>query len=169
MQWIKRMDHSLLLWCNQRLSRPSLDWLFGWLTHLGGASFTILFAVFLIGFAKGEFSEAGLESLIALTISHIITVIIKKNVRRARPYRKMNHVRVGKFPLKDYSFPSGHTTAIFALLTPLMLASTPAVSMILTGLAILVAVSRVYWGYHYPLDCLVGGMIGYMTAIFITL
>ncbi|WP_306433593.1 phosphatase PAP2 family protein [Paenibacillus montaniterrae] len=129
--------------------------------------FTIICAVSLAWFAEGELSRIGLQSLIALVVSHIAVVLIKRKVRRDRPFRKMERVKVGKFPLKDYSFPSGHTTAIFALVTPLMFVSSPVMIFILIGLALLVAVSRVYWGYHYPIDCMAGGMVGFLTAMLV--
>lgn len=169
MQWIRQVDQLLLLWCNRRLSRPFLDWLLGWMTHLGGATFTIVSAVLLAGFAKEELGRAGQQSLMALAVSHVIAVLIKKTVRRVRPFRKLDNIKVGKFPLKDYSFPSGHTTAIFALVTPLTLVVTPAIAIMLSGVALLVAFSRIYWGYHYPLDCVAGGMIGGITAMIIAL
>lgn len=164
MQWIKKMDQTMFLWCNQRFSRPSLDRLFGWITHLGGAIFTILSAVILAWFTADDFNGVGIQCLITLTLSHVIAVLIKKLVRRVRPFRMLEHVKVGKFPLKDYSFPSGHTTAIFALVTPLFFASTPLITILLLGLAIAVGFSRIYWGYHYPLDCLAGGMLGFLTG-----
>ncbi|WP_342426543.1 phosphatase PAP2 family protein [Paenibacillus sp. FSL L8-0158] len=169
MQWIRQIDQTMFFWCNQRLSSRAMDRLFGWITHLGGALFTIICAVSLAWFAEGEFSRIGLQSLIALAVSHIIAVLIKRKVRRDRPFRKLEQVKVGKFPLKDYSFPSGHTTAIFALVTPFMLASSPAIMLVLIGLALLVAISRVYWGYHYPIDCVAGGMVGFLTAVLVVL
>lgn len=169
MQWIREVDQRMFLWCNQRLSSRALDRLFGWITHLGGALFTIICAVSLTWFATGELSRIGLQSLVALAVSHMVALLIKKKVRRDRPFRKLEQVKVGKFPLKDYSFPSGHTTAIFALVTPLMLVSSPTIMLVLIGLAFLVAVSRVYWGYHYPIDCIVGGMVGFLTAVLVML
>ena len=168
-QWIRRMDQTLFFWCNRQLSSRVLDRWFGWITHLGGASFTITCALFLTWFTKGELSRVGLQSLIALAASHIIAVLIKRKVRRDRPFRKLEQVKVGKFPLKDYSFPSGHTTAIFALVTPFMLVSSTPVILALIGLGLLVAVSRIYWGYHYPIDCAAGGMIGFFTAVLVVM
>jgi len=169
MQWIREVDQRMFFWCNQRLSSRALDRLFGWITHLGGALFTIICAVSLTWFAAWELSRIGLQSLIALAVSHMVVVLIKKKVRRDRPFRKLKQVKVGQFPLKDYSFPSGHSTAIFALITPLMTVSSPAIILVLIGLALLVAVSRVYWGYHYKFDCVVGGMVGFLTAVLVIL
>ncbi|WP_346010330.1 hypothetical protein [Paenibacillus sp. SYP-B3998] len=44
MQWLRKVDHSMFVWCNQRVNHFVLDWLFGLITHMGGATFTILCA-----------------------------------------------------------------------------------------------------------------------------
>lgn len=165
MHWLKQIDQTIMIWCNQRLSSPVMDRLLGFITHLGGATFTISCAILLIWFAEGDFTGVGYHCLFALAASHLVAVLIKNMVRRVRPFRMSDQVRVGNFPLKDYSFPSGHTTAIFALVTPLMLVTSPIITILLLCVALLVALSRVYWGYHYPLDCIAGGLIGFVTAI----
>ncbi|WP_010275745.1 phosphatase PAP2 family protein [Paenibacillus senegalensis] len=167
MQGWKRLDHNLFVWCNQRISHAVLDQLLGIITHMGGAIFTIVSALLVAWLAPEEWSTIGIQSLFALTVSHIIAVIIKRKVQRIRPFRILQQVRVGKFPLKDYSFPSGHTTAIFALVTPFLFIVSPAISLLLLLLAVLVGLSRVYWGYHYPTDCVVGGAIGFITALLV--
>jgi undecaprenyl-diphosphatase len=167
MQWLKKVDQSMFVWCNQRISHFVLDWLFGLITHIGGATFTILCAVLVAWFAPDDWSLAGLKSLAALAFSHLIAIIIKKKMRRIRPFCILEQVRVGRFPLKDYSFPSGHTTAIFAIITPFLFLSAPGVALLLITLAGLVGLSRVYWGYHYPTDCVAGGAIGMGTALLV--
>ncbi|MBD2870841.1 phosphatase PAP2 family protein [Paenibacillus arenilitoris] len=165
MHWLKRFDHRVLVWCNRTMSHAALDRFFGFITHMGGAAFTIISALMIAGFAAGDWKGAGLQCALALTVSHLIAVLIKKKVRRLRPFRRLSDVRVGNFPLKDYSFPSGHTTAIFSIVTPLLFLAPPAVSMLMIALAVLVGVSRIYWGYHYPTDCAAGGAIGIATGI----
>jgi membrane-associated phospholipid phosphatase len=64
-------------------------------------------------------------------------------------------------PYRAVSFPSGHAAAIFALtgIWVLGLARRVAVRLALLGLAVLVSLSRVMVGVHWPLDML-GGMLG---------
>ncbi|MBD0383950.1 phosphatase PAP2 family protein [Paenibacillus sp. WST5] len=167
MHWVKKVDHRMFVWCNQKLNHSILDRLFGFITHMGGATFTILCSMLVACFAPADWSRVGMQSLAALTFSHLIAVIIKKKIRRNRPFRVLQQVRLGKYPLKDYSFPSGHTTAIFALITPFLYLWATGVALLLIVLAALVAFSRVYWGYHYPTDCIAGGTVGIGTALLV--
>ncbi len=167
MQWLRKVDHSIFVWCNQRVNHFVLDWLFGLITHMGGASFTILCTMLIIWLAPNDWGSVGLQILAALSFSHVIVVMIKKKMRRNRPFRVLQQVRVGRFPLKDYSFPSGHTTAIFAFVTPFLFLSSQGVALLLIIFAGLVAFSRVYWGYHYPTDCVAGGTIGMGSALLV--
>ncbi|WP_051236585.1 phosphatase PAP2 family protein [Paenibacillus pinihumi] len=62
-------------------------------------------------------------------------------------------------PLKDHSFPSGHTTAIFSIIIPFVFISG-LLALLLVPLALLVALTRVYQGLHYPSDCIAGCLLG---------
>lgn len=161
MEHLRRWDHRIFKWCNHSLSHKMLDRLFGVLTHLGGATFTIVSALLIAWLTYNVWDMTAYQSLLALSISHIMVVIVKKLVRRNRPFRALQEVKVGNFPLKDFSFPSGHTTAIFAVITPLLFLVSPLPTILLIILGVLVGMSRIYWGYHYPTDCLAGCIIGF--------
>ena len=95
---------------------------------------------------------------------------VKLVVRRLRPYQAVAWVRaLVSDPPTDFSCPSGHSAGSFALAVfvltvvargdgrsarAVILAST------LVGLALLVAVSRVFLGVHYPSDILAGALLG---------
>ncbi|OZB99115.1 phosphatase PAP2 family protein [Paenibacillus sp. XY044] len=158
--WDRRVFH----WIN-RIQNPSLlNAALRTLTHLGGALFTITLTLSVALFAPEPWRTTSLQSLAALALSFLITTLIKRKVRRIRPYLALEGVRVGKNPLKDPSFPSGHSTAIFSIITPfLFMGSWVAVSLIL--IALIVSISRIYLGLHYPSDCLVGSFVGSMTGV----
>jgi undecaprenyl-diphosphatase len=61
--------------------------------------------------------------------------------------------------LKARSFPSGHTQTAFAVAIYLSLVFRQAAFIFIT-LACLVGLARVYAGVHYPLDVVVGAIIG---------
>ncbi|WP_019850938.1 phosphatase PAP2 family protein [Desulfitobacterium sp. PCE1] len=71
---------------------------------------------------------------------------------------------MGTKPLRDASFPSGHSTAIFCIATVLVLA-IPSSFILFYSLASIVAFSRVYLGMHYPSDIMIGASLGTITAL----
>ncbi|WP_307394968.1 phosphatase PAP2 family protein [Bacillus horti] len=161
---LQNFEQRVFYWCNHRIRHTFLDQLLPIITHLGGAVCTIAITLLLIVMTSGEWQAAAIQSLIALTLSHIPIAILKKLFRRKRPYLAITDVNVCKNPLQDYSFPSGHTTAIFAVVTPFIYVA-PFLLYVLVPIAGLVALSRIYLGLHYPSDCIVGFLIGTWTAV----
>jgi undecaprenyl-diphosphatase len=162
--WLQQRENRVFCWVNQRIRHTFLDLLFDKITHLGGATLTIVFALSLSLFAHGSWRLAGLQSCLALALSHIPVAIIKRNYPRLRPYLVLPDTNTCKKPLTDHSFPSGHTTAIFSVTVPLM-CTNPWLGPVLLPLASLVGISRMYLGFHYPSDCLVGCFIGTSAAL----
>jgi len=158
--WDRRVFH-----CINRTQNPTmLHAALRMLTHLGGALFTITLTLSVALFAPEPWRTTSLQSFAALAISFLITTLIKHKVQRIRPYLALEGVRVGKNPLKDPSFPSGHSTAIFSIITPFLFMGSW-VAVLLLVMALIVCISRIYLGLHYPSDCLVGSFVGSMTAV----
>jgi undecaprenyl-diphosphatase len=164
--WISGYDTRWFYYVHHRLSCKFFDFLMPRITHLGGAfcTLTILFAM-LLSF-QGDWRIWSSHALYALIISHLIAHVIKKGVHRKRPFDTFSNLRSFHHRLKDYSFPSGHTTAIFSIAVTYSLYHIH-LAIILLPLAVLVGFSRTYLGFHYPTDCLAGAMIGSLTALFI--
>lgn len=161
---LREWDSRLLRWCNLKIRHVALDRFFGWLTHLGGAIFTISFVLALVCFAPEPWRNVGWSSLVSLAVSHVVAVVIKRKVDRIRPYMAMRDVITGPKPLKDPSFPSGHTTAAFSVFIPFAFASAW-LSLLVIPLAAMVGMSRMYLGLHYPSDCIAGCFIGTCVSI----
>jgi undecaprenyl-diphosphatase len=162
--WLKQCETRMFWWVNRKIRHSFLDLLFTRITHLGGATMTIIFALSLSVFSHGNWRLAGIQSCCALALSHIPVSIIKRNYPRLRPYLVLPETNTCKKPLTDPSFPSGHTTAIFSVTVPLM-CTNPWLGTVLLPLASLVGMSRMYLGLHYPSDCLVGCFIGTSAAL----
>ena len=164
MNWLQQHENQVFLWVNQRKQFTFIDLIMQRITHLGGASATIAVTLSLALFAHGSLRILAVQALIALAISHIPVAIFKKKYPRLRPYLVLPQTRTCKKPLVDHSFPSGHTTAIFASILPFAM-STPLLALILLPIAFTVAYSRIYLGLHYPSDCMVGALLGFSSAI----
>ncbi len=89
--------------------------------------------------------------------------LIKKNIRRPRPFKHLKGVRALIVPPDEFSFPSGHTAASF-LMAIIMSAALPSLSPWLFAWAVLVGLSRIYLGVHYPGDVLAGVALGVISA-----
>lgn len=160
---LKKLDQQLFVGINGRLHRSFLNFWVYHITHLGGAWFTIIASLLIWYAAPQPWSKVGLQSCVALAVSHLPVVIAKKTYPRVRPYLALPNTKTFRNPLKDHSFPSGHSTAIFSVTMPFV-AAAPGLAIILLPLALIVALSRIYLGLHYPSDCLAGAVIGSSVA-----
>lgn len=134
-------------------------WLF--ITTLGNSGwFWIALSIGLCIFPQTR--KAGILALFSLALCALVTNVCLKNlVARPRPYTQIPGLEILISPPKDWSFPSGHTTASFAAACsyvrglPEKRFGIPAVI-----LAFLIAFSRLYIGVHYPSDVLAGMLVG---------
>ncbi|TSJ80771.1 phosphatase PAP2 family protein [Cardinium endosymbiont of Dermatophagoides farinae] len=70
--------------------------------------------------------------------------------------------------LRDLSFPSGHAATIFVLISVVQLLSRSkkkSYTVILLGLALMVAYSRIYLCQHFYIDVYAGAWIGIISAL----
>jgi undecaprenyl-diphosphatase len=84
---------------------------------------------------------------------------LKGKTLRPRPFEVRQDIWLTGTPLDKFSFPSGHTlhAVIFSVVA---LYYYPQLSFILVPVTIMVALSRVVLGLHYPSDVLAGALIG---------
>lgn len=145
---------------------PFLDVFFSIFTALGEELIiAAIVAVVYICFSK----RAGEQALLTVLTASCITAGIKGAVRRARPYAAgvvgrvdIDNPFVSTVDLDaDMSFPSGHatcTSGFFATVAFRLRRALPAV--LCAAFVLLVMLSRVYFGVHYPTDVLAGLVIG---------
>ncbi len=161
-EFLASADSRVFWYLHQGLARRWLDHFMAGITHLGGVWPNSGLCLALVTFPIGS-RRLGLAALLALAGSHLVVQLLKRQVERPRPYLVLADSRVIAAPLTDYSFPSGHATASFAMATVLSMA-WPRWSVLLMALAALVGVSRTYLGHHYPSDVLAGAVIGVLVA-----
>ncbi|MFK4750890.1 MULTISPECIES: phosphatase PAP2 family protein [Oceanospirillaceae] len=113
------------------------------------------------------FGIEGLAALGHMAITGLLCVGIysqlKNRLVRQRPYISFAAIQAHTAPLDLYSFPSGHTmnavnfTVLISFFFPLLF-------WVVAPFALLVALSRVILGMHYPTDVLVGASLGMLLS-----
>lgn len=156
-------DINIFLYLNHRMQCKFLDKFMPLCTFLGGATFTIAISLVLMLFGTGEIRFIAAKGLISLAVSFSIGFVLKKLLGRPRPYKVIPNAYIEDKVWKDYSFPSGHTASSFSLAINYAM-FYPQLALPLTVFAVLVGVSRIYLGHHYPTDILAGAILGTLTA-----
>lgn len=145
---------------------PFLDVFFGIFTALGEELIiAAIIAVIYICFSK----RAGEQALLTVLTASCVTTAIKSGVRRLRPYAAgtvervdIDNALVSTADLDaDMSFPSGHATATGGFFSTVAIRLRKPLAIVLCALfVLLVMLSRLYLGVHYPTDVLAGLAIG---------
>ncbi len=159
-QW----DSQLLLLIQEYFQNDFLDTFFVALTSAGDKGYLwIGLGVLLICFKKTR--ATGVLLLISLLLTHIInTVWLKEIVDRPRPYEVLPQIRNLVGIQGESSFPSGHAATAFGSAFVPALRHPGWFRWTVLPVALLMAFSRLYVGVHYPLDVLVGSLIGILIA-----
>lgn len=125
-----------------------------------------IFALTLVA-NDAHLQDAAFTSLQSLLYAGTITSALKGVFGRFRPAAGHGAYRFHPFS-GNTSFPSGHTTAAFSIITPWVLyypnRSTYGLFALCTGTAI----ARIALNKHWPTDVLAGGAIGFLTARYLT-
>ncbi|MCI7333222.1 MAG: phosphatase PAP2 family protein [Mollicutes bacterium] len=173
-------DHAILSVLHELalLTNGNLNWLFKFISLFAEKGlFLILLSIFLMLFKKTR--KFGICMFGAIGAGAILTnFILKDMVARPRPYMsgileyKDWWQYAGMVTESDFSFPSGHTTAMTAAMMSLVFMAKTKKKYWCIVFIFLMGVSRNYLMVHYPTDVIGGmisGLVGATVAYFITL
>lgn len=132
-------------------------------TLLGQPPITVGLAAGIIGFAIARGNELFLWLGIIAIVTFAASSVMKIWLRRDRP----DNEYVRSMIIHTFSFPSGHaagSVASFSLLVYVAAAMYPPATVVVLAsvivVCLLIGVSRVYLGAHYPSDVAGGWIVG---------
>ncbi len=168
------INQKLFLLINHNFCNRLFDLLMPLLTYLGSSRMVYSYALILAVWAAIDRKRMPWSYPLLLILGSILGLVMEEGLKQLlqvpRPAAALglSKVRVlGELKLKN-SLPSGHT--VFAVMMAYTLGHGRgwAWNVPLWSFATGVALSRLYVGAHYPLDVLVGGLVG-ITAGFTAL
>lgn len=104
----------------------------------------------------------GAAFVATVIIAYGCSAILKEIIDRPRPFVGVESQPLIPKGVDDPSFPSGHATAAFALVFPLLALVPRWVRVALLSGAVLVAVGRVAIGVHYVTDVIAGALLAWI-------
>ena len=151
-----------LSWClrlNRYSTHSAIARFFKIISRLGDGGFWYGLIV-LIALRQGAPAlPALLQALLTAGMGLLVYKSLKHRTLRPRPYQVHQAVVLGERPLDHFSFPSGHTLHAVSF-TVVLGFYFPALLPLLVPFTMLVALSRMVLGLHYPTDVLAGAAIG---------
>ncbi len=163
-QDVTAMEESLF-WVVNRLP-DALEWPL-WVVMQLGAALSIP-VVALLAFLGWRRLRPAVDLLAAGTLAWLSARVMKDLLERGRPPSFFQDVNL-RGPLgaggeEGLGFPSGHVTVAFALAVVVFPYIALPWRVLTVALAAIVAVSRLYFGAHFPLDALGGAALGIAIA-----
>jgi undecaprenyl-diphosphatase len=159
-------DRALGIWLAAHVTGPWLDHVMLWATYSGIRGSIWVAVAIATWIAAPTKRMAAYRLLLSLVLTSLLGEgLIKPLIGRDRPF--VNHPEYHDYGVRpeSFSFPSGHAASAAAgAVAVTRIWPTPAVAIAAWTLAIVIALSRVALGVHFPADVLAGFAIGYIVA-----
>ena len=164
-EFLAELEGPVLLWIQEYVRNDFLTPFVTFITHLGDAGIIwIMLTILLLAYAKTR--KTGAVMALSMILNALATNVVLKNIlARTRPYEIIDGLYSIVGRQSDYSFPSGHSACSFACAVVIYRYCPKKYGISALIAAVLIALSRLYVGVHFPTDVLGGALVGTLAAL----
>lgn len=161
---LMEIESAILLWIQNNLRCGFLTPVMRVITTLGnGGAFWIVVTLLLLIFKRTRRMGVYCAASMLLTLL-VVNLCIKPLAARTRPYELIEGLQILVSRPHDFSFPSGHSANSLTCAWTIFRLAPRKYGVPALVLAVLIALSRLYVGVHYPTDVLAGAAIGVLLS-----
>lgn len=159
-----QIEGAILLWIQNNLRCAFLTPVMRVITTLGNSGiFWIVLTLLLLIFKRTRRLGVHCAASMLLTLL-VVNLCIKPLAARTRPYELIQGLEILVSRPHDYSFPSGHAANSLTCAWTIFRLAPKKYGVPALVLAVLIALSRLYVGVHFPTDVLAGAAIGILMS-----
>jgi membrane-associated phospholipid phosphatase len=162
-EWITQFDTSLFFFLNRELQNSFFDLIMPFITNRTSLVVLPFLAIFLAKEKKRAVVIFGV-SLFSILLGDGLSNVLKHAVERQRPCNVLENVHLIVGCTKSFSMPSNHAANAFAFAAPFLVMTRNRLKYLFLLFAVLVSLSRVFVGVHYPGDVVAGALAGTVSA-----
>ena len=160
LNYLSSLDDNILLFFQEVIRNPVMTPILKVITTLGNGG-AIWIALTILMLVLPKMRKVGFMTSLSLIGTLLVNNVFLKNVvNRTRPYEVIEGLTYLVRTPVDSSFPSGHSACSFAVACIMFRRLPGKYGVPALLLAVLISLSRLYVGVHYPSDVLFGVISG---------
>lgn len=158
-----QLDAQMCVAVNHTSQYKAIRHFFRAISRLGDGVFWYTLMILILLTQGSEALMPVIHMAVAGLIGTFVYKWLKGKTLRPRPYQVRQDIRLTGKALDKFSFPSGHTLHA-VVFTWVALTYYPQLAVLLILFTVLVGLSRVVLGLHYPSDVIAGALLGTFIA-----